>query len=190
MTSLPGPFRVTSGHLRSLDVISCDVTASSCGLHSCRKSNAPKTRLFGNLQPPLGDFCSHDITSGSLCHQKLRDISCELQPCSKWNATKTLVCGPLQPIPGNFWSNYVTSRLFSVTWGPVASFPDVTAYTCELQPCRKSNVRKTPVSPSTATSRWLPVKWRHFRLPELTWRHFLSHDASSCKPQPCRKRNA
>ena len=31
----------------------------------------------------------------------------------------------------------------------------------------------------TATSRWLPVKWRHlshFLSPEVTWRHFLSLD--------------
>ena len=29
---------------------------------------------------------------------------------------------------------------------------------------------------STATSRWFPVKWRHFRSLPVTWRHFLWHD--------------
>jgi len=48
--------------------------------------------------------------------------------------------------------------------------------------------------PSTATSRWLLVKWRHFR---VTSGHWKSRDvisfhvtASSCELQPCRKWNA
>jgi len=42
------PLRVTSGHLRSLDVISCHVTAS-CKLQPCRKSNKQYTPVFGLL---------------------------------------------------------------------------------------------------------------------------------------------
>jgi len=61
ITSLP----VTSGHLRSRDVNSCHVTASSCGLRLCRKSNAQYTPVFG-LQPLLVDFRSNEVTSGSL----------------------------------------------------------------------------------------------------------------------------
>jgi len=47
--------------------------------------------------------------------------------------------------------------------------------------------------PSTATSKWLPGKWRHFR---VTSGHLKSGDAisrhvtaSSCELQPCRKGN-
>jgi len=42
-------FQVTSGHVRSSDIISCYVTASCCELQPCRKSNAPKTQVFGLL---------------------------------------------------------------------------------------------------------------------------------------------
>ena len=38
-----GHFRVTSGHFRSRDVISCHVTATSCELQPCRSLNIPKT---------------------------------------------------------------------------------------------------------------------------------------------------
>jgi len=47
--------------------------------------------------------------------------------------------------------------------------------------------------PSTATSRWLPLKWRHFRVPSghLRWRDVISCHvtACSCELQPCRKWN-
>ena len=47
--------RVTSDHVGSRG-ISCDVSASSCERQPCRKANAPKTRVFGLLQPLPGDF--------------------------------------------------------------------------------------------------------------------------------------
>jgi len=52
MTSLG----ITSGHLRSRDVISCHVTASSCELQHCRKWNVLYSPVFGLLQPLPGDF--------------------------------------------------------------------------------------------------------------------------------------
>jgi len=58
--------RVTSGHLRSRDVIYCHVTASSCELRPCRKWNVQYTPVFGLLQPLPGDFWSNVVTSGSL----------------------------------------------------------------------------------------------------------------------------
>jgi len=61
LTSLP----VTSGQLRSRDVISCHGTAS-CEQQPCRNSNARYTPVFGLLQPLPGDFWSNDVTSGSL----------------------------------------------------------------------------------------------------------------------------
>jgi len=59
-------FQVTSGHLRSRDVISGKVTASNCELQPCRKWNVQYTRVFSLLQPVPGDFRSNDVTSGSL----------------------------------------------------------------------------------------------------------------------------
>ena len=49
-------FRVTSGHVMSCGIISCDVTATFCELQPCRGSNLHKTRVFGLLQPLPGDF--------------------------------------------------------------------------------------------------------------------------------------
>jgi len=64
---------------------------------------------------------------------------------------------------------------------------------CELQPCRKSNAQYMSVFGLLLTSRWLPVKWRHFR---VTSDHLSSCDVLSChvtaffrKLQPCRKSN-
>jgi len=58
-------FRITSGHLRLRDIISCHVSASSCGLQAGRKWNVRYTPVFGLLQPLPGDFRSNDATSGS-----------------------------------------------------------------------------------------------------------------------------
>jgi len=59
-------FRVTSGHLRSRDVIFCHVTAFLCGLQPCRKWNVQYMPDFGLLQPLPGEFRSSDATAGSL----------------------------------------------------------------------------------------------------------------------------
>jgi len=59
-------FRVTSGHLRPRDVISCHVTASTCELQLCRKWNVQYMPVFGLPQPLPGDFRSNDVTSESL----------------------------------------------------------------------------------------------------------------------------
>jgi len=45
------PVRVTFGHARSRDIISCHVTATSGELQPFRSSYVPKTRLIGLLQP-------------------------------------------------------------------------------------------------------------------------------------------
>jgi len=118
-------FRVTSGHLRSRDIISCHVTAA-CELQRCRKWNVQYTGVFGLLQPLPGDFPSNDVTCG---HLRSRDISChvtafscELLICIKCNVQYTKVSGLLQPVPGYFWWNDVTSGSLPVTWGLVMSF--------------------------------------------------------------------
>jgi len=55
-----GHFRVTLGHVRSCDVISCHVTATSCELQPCRSSNLHRTQVFKFLQPLPGDFRWND----------------------------------------------------------------------------------------------------------------------------------
>jgi len=57
-------FWVTSGHLRSQNVIFCHVTASSCELEPCKKLNAQYTPVFGLLQPLPVDFRSNDLLPG------------------------------------------------------------------------------------------------------------------------------
>jgi len=141
--------RVTSGHLRSRDVISCLVTDSSCELKPCMKANAQN--------PPVFDL--------------------------------------LQPLPGELRSNDVTSESLPVTWGHVTSFP----VTWRPPPARYSLVGSQMHSIwqfSDLYSHFLVISNQisplpgHFRSPEVTWRHFLSHDASSCEQPPCRKSNA
>jgi len=54
-------FRVTSGNLRSRDVISCHVTASSCELQPCRMWNVqyiPVSVLYSHFQVPSGQMTS------------------------------------------------------------------------------------------------------------------------------------
>jgi len=62
MTPHPGHFR----QLRSRDVISCHVTASSRELQPCRKWNVQYTPVFGLAQPLASDFRSKDVTFRSL----------------------------------------------------------------------------------------------------------------------------
>jgi len=118
-------FRVTSGQLRSHDVISCHATASSCELQPCRKWNVQYTQVFCLLQPLPGDFRSNDVTSGSLVitwgHVTASPL--ELQPCRKWNVQYTPVLGLPRKLPGDFRWNDVTFNSLLDTWGHVTSFP-------------------------------------------------------------------
>jgi len=144
---LPGAFRwndITSGHVRSRDVISHHVTATSCELQPCASWNVPKSWLTGLLQQFLGDFRWNEDTSRSLlvtrshdvlfCHVTSHEVtwrhflhvtatSCELQTCASSNVVKTWLIGLLQPLPGDFRSNDVTSGSLPVTWGHITSFP-------------------------------------------------------------------
>ena len=88
-TSLKGD----SSHVRSRDVISCHVNATSCELQPCKISIVPKTQVFVLLQPLPGDIRSNDVTFGHLrshdvisCHV---NASCKLQPCRSSNVPKT-----------------------------------------------------------------------------------------------------
>jgi len=117
---------VTSGHVRSRNVISCHVTATSCEFQPCRSSNVPKTRIIRLPQPLPGDFRSNNLATESLA--------------VTWG--------------------HVTS--FSVTWWPPAA---------SYSPVKAQTYPNSIYTPSTATCRWPPVKWRHFR---VTSRHVTS----------------
>jgi len=140
---------VTSGHLRSCDVFSCHVTASSCELQPSRRWNIQYTRVFGFLKALLGDFLWNDDTSGSL---------------------------------PDTWG-HLTS--FPVSWLPPAA--NYSLVGSETNSTRKFLAFHSHFQVTSGQMTWLPS---HFQSPEVTWRHFLSRDASSFEPQPCRKWNA
>jgi len=180
-------FRGTTGHVRSRDVFCCHVTETSRVLQPCRSSNVYKTQVAGLLQQLPGHFRSNYFRL--ICdHVRSRDVischvtatSCELQPCRSSNVYKTQVDGLIQQLPGHFRSNYFTSGSFVITWGHVRSFPATWwLHSASFSPVGAQTYPNSTYKPSTATSRWLPVKWRHFRVISghvVTWGHFLPHD--------------
>jgi len=158
MTSLPGHFRSPE----VTDVISCHVTASSCKLQPCRKSNTQYTPVFFLLQPLQGDFRWNDFTYESLRSPEVTAYA------RFWPSTHTSKWLPVKW--RHFWVTFGHLHLREVKRTVYASF-----------------------RPSTATFRWLPLKWRHFR---MTSCHLRSHDiischvTASCELQPSRKSNA
>jgi len=176
--------RVTSGHLRSRDIISRHVTASSCKLQPCRKWNAQYTPVFGLLQPLQGDFRSNHVTSR---HLRSRDvISCHVTASSAsyslvGSDTHSIrVISPLQPLQGDFRSNDVTSGSLSVTWGHVTSFPVTWLPPPAIYSLVGSEMYSihqfSAFSHFQVTSGQMASLPGHFRLLEVTWRHFLSRD--------------
>jgi len=123
---------VTSGHLRSRDIIFCHVTASSCEPQLCKKWNVQYTQDFGLLQPLPGDFRSNEWLP---CHFQSPEFT--------W-----------RHFPSRDFLLLRTTALLEVKWIVYAGF-----------------------WPSTATSRWLPVKWRHLR---VTSGHLRSRAVISC----------
>jgi len=127
-------FRITSGYVRSRDVIYCHVTASSCELQPCRKSNAqytPALAFYSDFKVTSGQMtslpCHFHVTSS---HLRSRDViscyvtasSCELQLCRKSNAQHTLALvfyshfqvtfAQMTSLPGHFRSPEVTWHHF------------------------------------------------------------------------------
>jgi len=166
-------FRVTSNHLSSCDVIFCQVTAYSCELQPCRKWNVQYSPVFGLLQPLPGDFRSNHITSDSL-PVIWGHVTSVLVAWLPPPASNSLVGSKMYSICqfSAFYSHFqVTSvqitslpghfRLPEVTWRHFLSrnclLVLATAF-YELKCTVYAGFR-----PFTATSRWLPVKWRHFR---------------------------
>jgi len=144
---------VTSGQLSSRDIISCHVTASSCQLQPCMKSNAQCTPVFGLLQPLPGDFRSNDVTSTHFRppeftwrHFLSRD--CVLRATALYEVKRWVYA--------SFRPSTATSRWLPIKWHHFRVTSDhlrsrdviscnVTASSCELQPCKKSNAQCTTV---------------------------------------------
>ena len=188
-------------------------SSAECELHSKVCSGTVLSDCALERWQTRGDTRAHNSTSKvsfctiiiSLCHCMIVitrvyavrifvALSCEL-----WGYLFTLI--RLHYItrhnfsPTIFWSNDVTSGSLPVTWGQVMSFP-VTWLPppASYSPVGAQTCPNLTYRPSTATSRWLPVKWRHFRVTSgnLRSRDVISCHvtASSCELQPCRKWNA
>jgi len=183
-------FRVNSGHLRSRDVISCHVTASSCELQHCRKWNAQYTRVFGLLQPLPGDLRSNDVADGSITvtwgHVTSFSVTWPLPPSYSLVGSETHSIREFSAFYTTFRWLQVKWRHFWVTSGHLRSRDviscHVTAFSCEVQPCRKWNAVYASFRPSTATSRWLLVKWRHFCSLPVTSGHVTSFPVTGLPP--------
>jgi len=196
-------FRVTSGHLRSRDVSSCHVTASSRELQPCKKWNIQYTPVFGLLQPLPADFRSNNATSGSLPvtwgHVTSFPVTW-LPPGASYSlvGSEMYNIGQLSVFYNHFQvtSGQMTSppghfRSPEVTWRHSLSHDCLLLRATALQEVKCTVYTSFRIS--TATSRWLPLKWRHF---QVTSGHIKSHDvifchvtAFSCELQPCRKWN-
>jgi len=194
-----GEMMSLQGHFRSCDLISGDVTASTCELQLCRISNVPKTWVLGLLQPPPGDFRWNDVTYG---HVKSCDIislhvtdTCELQPCRSSNVSETRVLSLLQPLPGDFQSNNVTSVSISVTWGHMTSFPEEWQPPASYSSVRISNVPQKWVVGllqqlpgdfrwNDVTSWSLPVTWGQVTSFSLSWLSTPVSVAAQTYPEP------
>jgi len=182
-------FRVTYGNMRSRDVISCDVTASSRKQQPCKKSNAQYTPVFGLIQPIPNDFRSNDVTSGSLRSPEVTWRHFLSRHCLLLRATA--LSEVKRTGYASFRSSTATSRWFLVKWrhlrvtsGHIRSRDviscHVTASSCKLQPCRKWNVQCTPVfglpqplpgdfRSNDVTSKSLPVTWSNVTSFAVTW---------------------
>jgi len=188
-------FWVTSGRVRSRDVISCHIKPSSCELQHCRKPNAPNIQLFGllshfhmtssqmtSLQVTSGHVRSHDVVCG---HMMLR-FACYSLLGSQMYRTPDFSAfyshfGQIISLPGYF-------RLREVAWCHFRSLDGLLLRATALEKVKSK--KKSSFGPSTATSRWLSandnfrVTSGHVRLHDVISSHMT---AFSCELQPCRK---
>jgi len=155
---------VTSGHLRSRDIVSCHVTTSSCELQPCMKSNAQFTPVFGLLQPLPGDFRSNDVTFGSLplCWSHATSFPVTWLPpasyCLVWIQTHSVPQFSAFTSPSRWLP--VKWRHFEVTFAQLRSLDAISS----LQPL-PGDFRSNDV-----TSGSLPVTWGHVTSFPVMWR--------------------
>jgi len=193
---LPGAFRsknetsgslpVTWGHVTRFPVTWLPSRASYILVGSEMYSIRQFSAFYSLFQVTSGQMTS---LSGHLRHLRSRNvISChvatssyELQGCRKWNIQYTPVFDLLQPLPGDFRSNDVTSGSLPVSWGHVTSLP-VTwlppPWSYSLVGSETYSIRQFSAfySHFQVTSGQMTPLPGNFRSPEVTWRHFLSHE--------------
>jgi len=157
---LPGDFRwnnitpesllVVPGHVTSFPVTSLPPPASYSPVVP-KRTQTPGCRVVGHLQPLEGDFRWNYVTCGSLpvatghvtfpvtwLPPRASYSSVEAQTYTKHEFSAFY--SHLQMTSGEMTSLPVTSGR---AWSRDAIFCHVTAFSCELQPCRSSNVHKT-----------------------------------------------
>jgi len=181
------------GHFWSREVmwaISCHVMDTSCTLQPCKSSNVPKNLFICLLQPLPGDFRSNNVTSGWLPVMWGHVLSFPVTWLSylklelyAFSSHFQVSYGEMTSLPGHFRSREVTLRHFLSSDGHLR----VTA----MQELKRT--QNWTYTPSTATPRWLSVKWRHFR---VSSGHVRSRDviscnvtATSCDLKPCKSSN-
>jgi len=136
-----------------------------------------------------GHFRSNDIPDITSCH--VTASSCELQPWRKWNVQYMRVFGLLQSLPGDFQSNDVTSGSLPVAWGHVTSFP-VTwlppPVSYSLEGSEMYSIRELlAYSHFQVTYCQMKSLPGHFRLLDVTWRHFQTRDCHLLRAIPLKE---
>jgi len=192
LQQLSGDFRsndITSGHLKSRDIISCHATASSCDLQPCRVKRTvyASFRSSNTISKWLPvKWCLFRVTSA---HLKPRDIifcdvtasCCKLQPRRKSNAQHTPVFGLLQPLPDDFRANDVSSGSLPLTcshvmWFFVTWLPPPASYSLvgsQMHSIRQFSAFYSHFQVTSSQMMSLPG---HFHSSEVTWRDFLWRD--------------
>jgi len=171
-----GQITLLPGHLRSpglRDVISCHLTASSCELQPCRKWSVQYTAVCGLLQSIPGDFRSNNVILGSLpvtwghvtsipvtwlppplSYTLVGSEMYSIRDLSALSSLFQVPSGQMTPLPRHFLTPEVVTSL-PVTWLPPPASNSLVG--SEIYGIRQFLHLST-------TSKWLPVKWRHFRV--------------------------
>jgi len=192
-------FRLTFGHLRSRDVISCLVTASSCKLQLCRKRSVQYTQVsafYRHFKVTSGQMTSllvtWDYVTSFPVTWQFPPASYSLVGSEMYNVREFLAfyshflvtSGQMTSLPGHFC--HLRSR--------AVNFCQVTA----------SHAIYSLVGNEVYSIREFLAFYSHFVVTSVQWRQFWvtfgrlrsrdvlsSHvTASFCKQPPCRKWNA
>jgi len=170
---LPGDFR------------SNDVASGSLPVSGGHVTWYPVTWLSPAASYSLEGSQTHSIQQFSAFHSHFQVTSRSL-PVTWDHVTSFTVTWLPQPASNSLVKSQTHSihqfsafySHFQMTCGQLTSLPvtschlrsrdvifcHLTASSCKQQPCRKSNTECVSFRPSTATSRWDAVKWRHFRV--------------------------
>jgi len=185
-------FRVTWVHVTWFPLTWLPPPASQ----PCAIPNVLKTWIIRLLQPHPGDFRWNDVTSESVSVPWNHFLSryCHLlRVTALWEYKRTQNLTH-RPSTAPSWWLPVKWRHFRVTYCHVTSFPVMWRYLLQVTAqCGLKFTQTLTYRLPTATSMWLPVKRRHFR---VTSDHVRSRDVICChvtansgQLQPCGSSN-